>query len=138
MTVERGGIPTVLPYNAAVLSSPRGIPAYAGMTVERGGNDGRGAANFFPLILNLLKDGNGGGKGRMGRNDYGPSFNKFRMSGKGATGFQDERMAWLRPPSLPSFPRKRESRTVLKRLPVAVRPPPDSRLRGNDGREGRE
>ena len=28
-----------------------------------------------PLILNLLKDGNGGGKGRMGRNGGGPSFN---------------------------------------------------------------
>ena len=38
MVVERGGW----------------IPAYAGMTV--------GGANFFPLILNLLKDGNGGGK----------------------------------------------------------------------------
>ena len=34
-----------------------------------------------PLILNLLKDGNGIRKGRMGRDDGGPSFNKFRMSG---------------------------------------------------------
>ena len=29
----QAGIPTVLPYNAAVLASHRGIPAYAGMTV---------------------------------------------------------------------------------------------------------
>ena len=42
------------------------------------GKDGR---VFIPLILNLLKDGNGGGKGRMGWNGGGPSFNKFRMSG---------------------------------------------------------
>ena len=39
-----------------------------------------------------------------------------------------------RPP--PSFPRKRESRTVLKNQPVAVPPPPDSRLRGDDGGGG--
>ena len=45
--------------------------------------------------------GNGGGKGRMARNGGGSSFNKFRMSGK--------KFAVL----LPSFPRKRESRTVL-------------------------
>ena len=35
----------------------------------------------------------------------------------------------------PSFPRKRESRTVLKDQPFAVQPPPDSRLRGNDGKK---
>ena len=37
------GNPTVLPYNAAILASHRGVPAYAGMTVEMRGNDGRGA-----------------------------------------------------------------------------------------------
>ena len=67
----------VLPYNAAVLASHRGIPAYAGMTVERphsppfplilnllkDGKDGRGGRPH-PLILNLLKDGKDGRGGR--------------------------------------------------------------------------
>ena len=51
----------------------RWIPAYAGMTVEIP----------IPLILNLLKDVNGGGKRRRVWNGGGPSFNKFRMSGWG-------------------------------------------------------
>ena len=62
-----------------------------------------------PLILNLLKDGNGGGKGRMGWNGGGPSFNKFRMSGMRAV-----------TASPPSFPRKRESRTVCLRMVLSA------------------
>ena len=59
------------------------------------GKDGRGGrphplllkpVALFPLILNLLKDGNGGGKRRMARNGGRPSFNKFRMSGKDIPG----------------------------------------------------
>ena len=39
---------------------------------------------------------------------------------------------------LPSFPRKRESRTVLPYNGIVDRQPWDSRLRGNDGRGARE
>ncbi len=35
-------------------------------------------AHPFPLILNLLKDENGGGKRRMGRRHSGPSFSRFQ------------------------------------------------------------
>ena len=64
---------TVLPKTGLLPIRLSRIPAYAGMTVGDGGNDGCGAAGarhplilkpvaIFPLILNLLKDGKDGSK----------------------------------------------------------------------------
>ena len=54
-----------------------------------------------PLILNWLKDGPPPFRSILRFPPPFPSFNKFRMSGKKFAALQ------------PSFPRKRESRTVL-------------------------
>ena len=66
--------------------------------------------------------------GRMGRR----SRNRHsRVSGNPAAPFL---IVLPRRLFLPSFPRKRESRTVLHQNGIVGKQPRDSRLRGNDGR----
>ena len=82
--------------------------------------------------------GNGGGKSRTVENGGGPSFNKFRMSGKGPAGFRMR--GWCgcgRPlyrPSCVSGNPVADGQQRAGLFSTVL----DSRLRGKDGRGGRK